>query len=282
MRTYLYHSIAFIFLLIICLMFAPVRRVTGDHELVGRPSFDPPPAQSAPVAKTFADLCRDDPVEAVATSMRRYRATVEGYTCTIRLHERVAGKLREPETVECEFRDSPFAVRMHWVAGKSPAETMVYAAGFNDDMFLVVPASDSLKQMLKVLGKTYARRRLDSPDATSASRYAPNEFGIYRGTARVYDAWRAAKERGALRTEYLGLQPISELDGKRCHVLRRHCLTPEEDGLTQVTIHFDPDSLLQIGAVLMANDDLIGRYHFANLKLNPPLDKDLFSADRLK
>ena len=50
-----------------------------------------------------------------------------------------------------------------WVAGESPAETLLYAAGFNDDMFLVVPSSDALKQTLKLLGKTYARRRLDSP-----------------------------------------------------------------------------------------------------------------------
>jgi len=83
-------------------------------------------------------------------------------------------------------------------------------------------------------------------------------------------------------TEYLGLRPIPELADKPCHVLRRTCLTPEEEGLTQVTIQFDPETLLQVGALLMAGDELIGRYHFGNLKLNPTFDKDQFAAERLK
>jgi hypothetical protein len=65
-------------------------------------------------------------------------------------------------------------------------------------------------------------------------------------------------------------------------VVRRFCLTPEEEGLTQVTIQFDPDTLFQVGAVLMAGDELIGRYHFGNIKLNPTFDKDHFAAERLK
>jgi hypothetical protein len=282
MRTYLYIPVCFVALLVICLMFAPVRRWTGDHELVGGPSVDPPAAKEANRNRSFADLCRDDPVEAIAMSMRKYRSEVEGYTCVLQIQERIDGKLRVPETVECEFRDSPFAVRMHWTAGASPAETIVYEAGANDGLFLIIPSSDTLKKTLKVLGRSHARRRLDSQDAKAASRYAPNEFGIYRATARTYDAWHAAKEHGALRTEFLGLQPNSVLNGKPYLGIRRTCSTPEEDGLTQVTIYFDPETLLQVGAELMVGNDLLGRYYFTDVKLNPSLDKDHFSADRLK
>jgi Protein of unknown function (DUF1571) len=282
MRTYLYIPVCFVVLLIICLMFAPVRRVTGDHELIGGPSVEPPAAQKSAVVRSFADLCRDDPVEAIATSMRKYRAEVETYTCKLYLRERIDGKLREPETVECQFRDSPFAVRLHWIAGKSAAETMVYEAGANDGMYLIVPSSDTLKRTMKLLGKSHARRKLDGPEAKANSRYAPNDFGIYKGTARTYDAWHAAQERGALRTEYLGLQPIPELNGKLCHSIRRTCLTPEEDGMNRLTIHFDPDTLLQVGAELMIDDEIIGRYYFLDVKLNVPLDKDHFAAARVK
>ena len=281
MRPY-FHLPVTLVLLAVCLMSAPVRRVTGDHELMGRPSPDLPPADRSAAPRSFADLCRDDPVEAVAASMRKYRAEVTGYTCVLRLRERVDGRLRDPETVECEFRESPFAVRMHWVGATEGAETLLYAAGENRDNFLVVPANPALKKTMKLIGKTYARRRLDSSDARSSSRYPPNEFGIYVGTERVYRAWTAARDRGELRTEYLGLQPVPELDGKPCHAIRRTCLSPEEDGLTQVTVQFDPDSLLQVGAVLMAGNDLIGRYHFTNVKLNPPLAVDRFSPDSLK
>jgi hypothetical protein len=281
MRTYLHIAVTLV-LLVVCLMFAPSRRLIGDLEIVGRPSVDPPAAQLVPTTKSFADLCRDDPVEAIAQSMRGYKAEVEGYTCTLRMRERVAGKLRDPETVECQFRELPFSVRMHWIGATEGAQTLAYVAGENQDMFLVVPASPALKKTMHMLGRNYARRRLDSAEARANSRFAPNEFGIYRGTARVYDAWIAARQRGALRTDYLGLVPIPELDGKPCHAIRRTCLSPEEDGLTQVTIQFDPDTLLQVGAVLMAGDELIARYHFADVKLNPKLETDFFAADRLK
>jgi hypothetical protein len=282
MRTYLHVPVT-LGLLVTCLMFAPARRVTGDRELVGRPSLDRPPAKRPESPQSFADLCRNDPVAAVAASVRMYRATVEGYTSVLRRQERIDGKLRDPERVECEFRESPFAVRMHWVGGPTEGpETVLYAAGENQEMLLVVPANPALKKTLHLIGRTYARRRLDSSDARSASRYPPNEFGILRATERVYDAWSAAKEHGALRTEYLGLQPVPELGGKPCHAIRRTCLTPEEDGLTQVTLQFDPGTLLQVGAVLMAGDELIGRYHFADLELNPRLSADRFSPDTLK
>lgn len=281
MRTCLSISVTLV-LLVVCLMFAPARRVSGDAELAGRPSLDAPPAKSLAASKSFADLCRDDPVEAVATSLRKYQAEVEGYTCTVRIRERIDGKLRDPQVAECEFRESPFAVRMHYVGATEGAETLLYVAGENQDMFLVVPAAPALKKTLKLLGRTYARRKLDSSDAKAASRYPPNEFGIGRGTERVYTAWRAAGDRGELRTEYLGLQPVPELDGKPCHAIRRTCLTPDEEGLTHVTIHFDPDTLLNVGAVLMAGDELIGRYHFANMRLNPRLAADRFAAETLK
>ena len=53
------------------------------------------------------------------------------------------------------------------------------------------------------------------------------------------------------------------------------------DGIA-VTIQFDPETLLQVGALLMAGDELIGHYHFDNLKLNPTFDKDQFAAERVK
>lgn len=282
MRTCL-HAFVTLVLLVICLMFVPARRVTGDRdrELAGRPSLDPP-AVSKGATQSFADLCRDDPVEAVATSMRKYRSTVERYTCLLRRQERIDGKLRDPETIECDFRESPFSVRMHWLGAKEGAESLLYVAGSNRDNFLVVPANPTLKKAMRLLGRDFAKRRLDSSDAKSASRYPPNEFGIYVGTEHVYSAWKAAQERGALRTEYLGLRPVPELAGQPCHTIRRTCLTPEEDGLTHVTIQFDPDTLLQVGAVLMENDGLIGRYHFANVKLNVPIGVDRFSPETLK
>jgi len=282
MRTLLYRPVTFGGLLVLCLAFAPARRVTGDRELVGHPSALPPAASAGPAARSFAELCRDDPVEAIARSMRKYKAEVEGYSCILVKRERINGELRDPEVIACDFQEAPFAVIMRWVEGKTRAEAMLYAAGQNGDQLLIVPASDLGKSALKLIGRTYAKRALTSEDAKSASRYPANQFGIYCGTARVYDAWKAAHERGALRTEYEGVRPIPEMNGRPCHVLRRNCLVPEEDGLTQVTILFDAETHFQVGAVLMAGAELIGRYYFRDLRLNPKFDALHFSAERLK
>src|SRR6476659_7600387 len=129
MRTFLYLPAAFITLLVICLMFAPSRRIIGDAELVVVPKDGP--------AKPFSDLCRDDPVGALAASLAKYK-TVEGYTCTVLKQERINGKLREPETIACDFQEAPFAVLMRWKAGVTRADAMLYEAGENDDQLLIV------------------------------------------------------------------------------------------------------------------------------------------------
>jgi Protein of unknown function (DUF1571) len=281
MRTLLYRPVTFGGLLVVCLMFAPARHFTGDRQLIGHPSALPPAASADLTVKTFAELCRDDPVEAIATSLRKYKAEVEGYSCTLVKRERIDGELRDQEAIACDFQEAPFAVRMRWVEGKARAESMLYAAGQNGDQLLIVPADDLRKSALKLIGRTYAKRALTSEDAKSAARYPANQFGIYCGTARVYDAWKAAHERGTLRTEYGGVRAIPELNGRPCHVLSRNCLVPEEDGLTQVTVLFDAETLLQVGAILMAGNELLGRYHFRDVRLNPKFDVTHFSAERL-
>src|SRR5947207_7970866 len=267
MRTYFYLPVCFVVLLIICLMFAPARRVTGDLELSGRPSA-PPATRPDPTTKSFGDLGRDDPVEAIAMAMRKYKAEVEGYSCVLVKRERIRGELRDPETIACDFREAPFAVLMRWLEGKGRVDAMLYVAGENGDQLLLVPASETLKGALRLMGKTYGKRALNSEDARNAARYPANEFGLYHATARVYSAWRAAKEAGTLHTQYDGVRAIPELGGRPCHVLHRMSVVPEEDGLTRVTLMFDTETLLQTGGILLAGDDLLATYYFRDVKLN--------------
>jgi outer membrane lipoprotein-sorting protein len=60
------------------------------------------------------------------------------------------------------------------------------------------------------------------------------------------------------------------------------CGTPEDDGLTRVTLMFDTETLLQTGSVLLSGDDLLATYYFRDVKLNPKFDADHFSPERLK
>jgi hypothetical protein len=278
MRTYLYLPVALIALLVICLMFAPGRRLIGDPELSGRPSVVPKQAPARP----FAELCKDDPVGALAASLEKHK-DVDGYTCTLVKRERIAGKIRDVETIACDYQAAPFSVRMRWTAGVGRAEAMMYVAGENDDQLLIVPAGDIAKKAVKALtGRTYAKRALTSADAKGASRYPANEFGLEHSTRRVYAAWQAAEGRKQLKTEYLGLVAVPELGDKKHHVVRRTVNPPEEEGLTSVTVIFDPDTLFQVGSVLKAGDELIGQYYFKNVVLNPKYEKTHFAADNLK
>jgi hypothetical protein len=280
MRTFFYQPVAFVALLVVCLMFAPSRRLIGDVQISGQPSPLTVVPKEAP-RKPFTDLCRDDPVGALAASLAKYEG-VEGYTCTFIKRERIDGKLKDVETIACDFQESPYAVLMRWKGGVGRAEAMMYAAGAHDDQLLIVPAGEFQKKAVKTLtGRTYAKRALTSADAKGAARYPANEFGMASGTRRVYRAWQAAEQRKQLAAEYVGLVDVPEL-GRKCHVLRRTVNPSEEEGLTSVTVMFDPELLLQVGSVLMAGDDLIASYFFKDIVLNPKFDKAHFAVEKLK
>src|SRR5262245_23600695 len=212
MRTYFYQPVCFIALLVICLMFAPARFVTGDRTVY------PLPAQTSIVApsaeRPFAELCRDDPIGALARSLQLYRRNVEGYTCTLVKQERINGKLRNREVIKCDFRESPFAVKMHWIEGTGRALVMVYPAGDRTDQLAVVPANELVRKIAPV-----AARSVNDSSVREAARYPVTEFGLNFGVLRMHTAWQVVKDKGVLRTRYEGLKPIPELNGKVCHVL---------------------------------------------------------------
>ena len=289
MRTYFYAPVSTVALLLLCLMFAPSRRVVGDRMAFGSSPQDitnsllvPVHLPTSQVAKSFAELCAKDPVGALSHSLQKYKREVDGYNCSFIKQERLRGDLKSTEVIDCEFQQSPFSVLMRWKEGKGRAEATLYVSGENNDHLLIIPAGSTQKAALKLLGKGFAKRSLDSSDAREAARYPADQFGFYIGTLRVYEAWKAAQDRQELQVEYRGLQPVAELNGKKCHVLHRTCVQPEEEGMTQVTIYFDPQTHYQVGAVLRENDNLIGRYFFDKVQLNPKFQANYFTAENFK
>ena len=276
MRTILYQFASFTLLLALCLMFAPVRLVTGDRTIHSS-DLDVTISPTTVVDRPFAELCRDDPMAALTVSLQRYRRDVEGYTCTFIKQERINDKLREREVIHCDFRESPFTVRMEWLEGVGRAKVMLYPAGDRDDQLYVVPSNKLARAAIP-----YARRNLSDASVRAASRYPPNEFGVANAVRRLIQDWQIAKDRGMLRTRYDGIHPIAELGNRPCHVLHRDCVVPEHDNMTAVTVYFDVETLLQAGAVLMTGEELLATYYFKDLVLNPKLDSALFTVERLK
>jgi hypothetical protein len=224
------------------------------------------------------ELAAADPVGFLVKCLHEYHERVTtGYTCTFVMHERVNGKLKDPEQIECWYRENPYSIMMHWQKGAGLAAASLYVADENEGKLCV--RLDSL--LGKRLG--WVKSAPDGPEAKSSSRYRITEFGVRCGTERTYRAWKALQERGVkLQVQYLGVQQRDEIGGRACHVVKRTCDPPEEEGLTDVTIYVDVETWLQVGSVLMNNGELIGSYWFKDIRLNPTFDDKQFKPETLK
>jgi hypothetical protein len=227
---------------------------------------------------SIEDLARRAPVELLRQSLQRYeQANVTSYSCTFVMHEQVNGKLKNPEIIECWFKESPYSVFMHWKQGAERAAASLYVQGENNNQVCIRPEPKALKWV------GWATRDIEHKELRESARYLITEFGVRCGTERTYKAWKALHEQGAtLNVEYLGKKSIEELGGRECHIIRRHCSSPEEEGMTNVTLYIDAETWFQTGSVLMAGDRLIGKYFFKDIVLNPRFDDKQFKPETLK
>jgi hypothetical protein len=237
----------------------------------------PPPAPAKPY-DAGKDAAHDDFVELLRQSLIKYKDSgVRGYTCTFVMHERVNGKLKSPEVIECWFQEEPFSVVMHWKEGASKVAASLYVEGENDGKMCIRPAG--------ALERTFAAtvtRKVDCDEAKALARYRMTEFGVRCGTERTYKAWKALKDRGVtLQIEYQGIQRLEQV-GRDCHVVKRYCNEPEEEGMTDVTVYLDVETMMQVGSVLKAGNDLIGEYYFKDIKINPNFEPNRFKQEILK
>ena len=166
---------------------------------------------------------------------------------------------------------------MHWKQGEGLASASLYVSDEHGGKMCIRPSGAA-----KVLG--WVKRAPDSSEAKDSSRYPITEFGLRCGTERTYKAWKALQEKGVkLQVQYLGLHKnVPETGGRDCHVIRRLCNPPEEDGITEVTLLIDAETWFQVGSILKAKDDLVGYYYFKDIKLNQSLEAGRFKTDMLK
>ncbi len=259
--------------LLLCLCLSPNRPQTWGQR--------PPTVKRTPrydgqllSAVEFAQLAETDPVRMLAAGLARYSQQVRGYRCTLVKQERIEGHLNSPETIAVCFREQPFSVLMHWLQGGNPrvARTL-YVDGENSGKLLVKPRG-VFAQLV-----SYVTMDPDDPRVRSQSRYRIDDFGIAGGMERTFQVWRQIQANGHWQVDYLGVQAVPEVNHRRCHVWRRMCVPPEEDGLTEVIIKVDVKTWLQVSSTLKAGDQLIAQYHFQDLELNPRLAAEAFTAD---
>src|SRR5262249_26279479 len=93
--------------------------------------------------------------------------------------------------------------------------------------------------------------------------------------------WRAAREKGTLRGEYLGVEKVRAVGDRPCYTLRRH-QEPDDTGVTEVTVYLDKEAWVQVGTVQRGQGGrLIGEYLSRNIQPTPTLPPDQFAPAAL-
>jgi hypothetical protein len=227
--------------------------------------------------KTPPDPLPDnDPVAFLEKCVERYRREVQGYSLTLQKQERLKGKLYPKEIIEVHFKEKPHSVYMRWLQNPRKAAAVVYVEGQNNGKMLVHPAGIA-GRFIKVV-----ERDVEGPEAKESGRYPLSQFGIKHGMLRTLAGWKAAREEGKLKVEYLGVHQVKEVGDRPCYKLRRTYEEPEKDGVTELTIYLDKENWLQVGSQLKGEGGrLIAEYFFRDIRLNPEFKKDQFERSAL-
>jgi hypothetical protein len=220
-------------------------------------------------------LLKKDVLAFMEYSLEKYEKEVTGYKCTLEKQERVKDKLRPVEVVQAEFQEAPFSVYMKWTKGAPlGVAAVMFVKGQNNDQIRAKPSIPFIPLQ---------NRDPQGKEAKDTGRYTINDFGIKIGLARAIKAWTARKAEGKLFAEYEGVFAVPQLGGRLCYKIHRSRFAePEDDGVMDVVLYFDTETLLQVGTILKNGDgELIATYFFRDIQLNPDYPANYFSDSLL-
>jgi Protein of unknown function (DUF1571) len=211
--------------------------------------------------------------------LKRYNQTVKGFTVNFWKKECIDGKLQPLEIVDVCYRDQPLSIFFSWQQGSRGPTKALYVEGENFN------AKGQSQTLALVTFGIVLKRDPDSSDAKKYGRYPMNKFGLRQAMERVVQTWRVADAEKSLHVEYLGLYQVMDAGGCICHTIHRHDFAhPEgDDGVTEVYIFVDVNSLLQVGSVVLGEGGkLLGEYYFRDIQLNPEFAPGQFTPAALK
>jgi len=252
------------FCLPVCLLLATDR---GDTRPTAQPT---PQAQAEPLPEA-------DPVTFLEKCLQRYdQRGVRGYRLIFHKQERLNGELQPSEEIEVFFREQPHSVFLRWLRGQRRANSVLYVEGENDGMMLANPAGLA-GRFVKVVA-----RDPEGEEARQSGRYSLKEFGLKKTAQRTLRACKAAREKGTLRLEYLGVRQVREAGDRWCYSFRRTCSPVEGDGVAEVLFYIDKETGVQVGSSLKgAAGQLIGDYFYRDIQFNPEFKPNQFDRSAL-
>ena len=242
----------------------------------GEPAFqaDKPASVVDPEAQAFLK----DPVGWLKECLKR-QADVQGYTCVFTRKERPKGHNHlHVSTMEVEYRDKPFAVRMRLLKGGSRmAKEVLYADGENKNQMVILPVG-----VLAWGGLAY-RNPLD-PEVMEGHRNPITKFGLRQTLERTVADWEKLQKTAPLQVRWLGLQATPELDGMHCLVVNREgAPDPDDPAIRSETIWIHPKTGQLVGNRLMdAKGAVVAEYWYNKLVNNPKISPDRYKISTLK
>lgn len=227
---------------------------------------DPEPDRTNNVASARGSTSPSRPVpkeetprSLLAEAQRRLNA-VSSYQVVMNRAERVGGQIQTEEDVLLSIRRKPKAVRLEWTSGPSKGREVIYSAAINDRTMYVNMADSSLPIPRMSIP-------VDSPLALRNSRHPITEAGFETilGNLMKYANPETVDTARDGKLTYKGLQPPRGMT-ERCHLLER--VTPKGETWQ---VYLDARTLMPVlvSAVQTRSGELIERYSYRDLKLNP-------------
>jgi hypothetical protein len=201
---------------------------------------------------------------------------IRGYRALMHKQERIGQKLMPSEEVDVWYREKPRSIFMKWLKGERRAAAILYVEGENNGMMLVHPSG--------IAGKLapVVSRDPEGADAKDGGRYSVKQAGLRPTLMRTLNDWKAAKQRGTLQVKYLGIRKVVEADNHDCYTLQRKTEPGQNNGIQEVTLYIDKETLLQVRTVLKGPENiLLGDYVYKDIQINPQFKPNQFDRSAL-
>lgn len=237
-------------------------------EIIEQNTTDPDPT-----VQRLIELAKTDHVELLKWSMSIYRQNIKDYTVTLHKQERIDGELKKPQDISIWFKERPYSVLMKWDKNPLSVDKLLYVENSKNNKMIVHPTG--VFSWIRSV-----KRNPRCEEVKKSSLRACDEFGFYRTMESLLEIYETAIENDNLEISYLG----------RGKVFSRDCVTMEavlpeskDYPCKRLIMQFDTQYILPIGLVLYdCNDNLVSKYFFSKIQLNPGIEEETFSRKKNK
>lgn len=200
---------------------------------VGRP----PAAAAAGAAEPGAAAENEHPLMPalrIAYSCRETLKGIKDYTAKLVKHERIGGKLQEPESMFIKVRQQPFSVYLYFLSPESKkGQECIYIAGQNGGNMLAHGVG-----IRKIAGTVSLLPT--GPMAMSGQRYPITEIGIGNLTKRLIEVAENDKQFGECEVKFF---KGAKINGRPCLCIQVTHPVPRKNFLFNVARVFIDDEM---------------------------------------